>query len=168
MTTNVKYYQLLQQLERNPLRPKVAAVFDVVTDFRLDRERIAADRRLSAEGRRDATQDLLRKAVRDLRDLEKTSLEEHHAKTEALRASKKTGAYDKPDSLDGWKLRDRSVNMSFGQKQLRMIGPHRDEAFRDAVLQFAPWVSGFDEFEPNELKLYQERKKSGTASSMGR
>ena len=61
MSTNVKYFQLLQQIEKNPLRPKVAAAFDVADDFKRDMERVGADRRLSAEGRADATRDLLKK-----------------------------------------------------------------------------------------------------------
>ena len=47
MSTNLKYFQLLQQIEKNPLRSKVAAAADIVGDFKLDMERVAADRRLS-------------------------------------------------------------------------------------------------------------------------
>jgi hypothetical protein len=159
MTTNLKYFQLLQQIEKNPLRPKVARAVDILSDFKLEMERVAVNRNFSPEGRRNEAQKTLRRALRDLRDTRKTALDEYHSKTETLRASKKLAAYDKPDSLDRWKLRDRSLTMTFGQKAMRMTGPHRDKAFRDAVLEFAPWVSGFDEFEPNELKLYQEAKE---------
>jgi hypothetical protein len=51
MSTNLKYFQLLQQIDKNPLRPKVARAFDVATDFKLDVERVGADRKLSAEGK---------------------------------------------------------------------------------------------------------------------
>src|ERR1700681_2098031 len=63
MTTNLKYFQLLQQIEKNPLRPKVAAAVDIVTDFALDAEAVGLDRRLSPEGKRDKAQGSLRKAL---------------------------------------------------------------------------------------------------------
>src|ERR1700730_5437609 len=97
MTTNLKYFQLLQRIEKNPLRPKVAAAVDIVTDFALDAEAVGLDRRLSPEGKRDKAQGNLKKALRDLRDTRKTALDEHHAKTEAMRAAVKRPAFDKSD-----------------------------------------------------------------------
>jgi hypothetical protein len=46
-TTNLKYFQLLAQLEKNPLRPKVVGAFDVAFDFANYMQRIEADKRLS-------------------------------------------------------------------------------------------------------------------------
>jgi hypothetical protein len=159
MSNNLRYYQLLQQIEKNPLRKAVAPAFDIADDFRRDMEELGQNRKWSPEGRQDEAQKHLRRAIRDLRDLQKTALDEFRAKTAAMNASKKLATYDKPDSLDRWKLRDRSINMTFGQRSMRMTGPHRDEAFRDAVLEFAPWVSGFDEFNPDDLKLYEDAKQ---------
>jgi hypothetical protein len=45
-TTNLKYFQLLAQLEKNTLRPKVVGAFDVAFDFANDMQR-EADKRLS-------------------------------------------------------------------------------------------------------------------------
>jgi hypothetical protein len=163
MTTNLRYFQLLQQIEKNPLRPKVAGAFDVADDFRRDMERVAADRRLSAEGRWDATRDLLRKAVRDLRDIQKP-LSEHRAKTEEMRASVKRPAYDKTDivgALARRELRDASRAMTFGQRAAKMSGPTRSVALLDAILEFAddPWMSGIDVFNPNELQGYEAARE---------
>jgi hypothetical protein len=162
MSTNLKYFQLLQQIEKNPFAKTVApAVFDIASDHRRDMEVVGADRRLSPEGKWDAAQKHLRKALRDLRDIQKP-LEEYHAKTETMRASKKLAVYDKTDvvgAMNRIHLSNRSLTMTFGARAMRMTGPHLDKAFRDAVLEFAPWVSGFDEFEPNELKLYEEAKQ---------
>lgn len=158
-TTNLRYFQLLQQTEKNPLAKKVAASFDIADDFRRDVERIAADRRLSAEGRRDATLDLSRKAIRDLRDLRKP-LDEHHAKTESMRAKVKAPSFDKTDIVAAMarrELRDRSVAMSPGQRAGKLTGPHRSVALLDAVLEFAddPWMSGIDIYDKSQLDVFE-------------
>ena len=51
MSTNLRYFQLLQQIEKNQLRPKVAAAFDIADDFRRDMERVAAPCHLSTDRR---------------------------------------------------------------------------------------------------------------------
>jgi hypothetical protein len=160
MSTNLKYFQLLQQIEKNPLRPKVAAAFDIVSDFALDAEAVGLDRRLSPEGKREKAQGNLRKALRDLRDTRKTALDEHHAKTESMRATVERPAYDKSDYAAGLRreLRDASRAMSFGQRAALMSGPTRDKDFVDAVLEQAAWVSGFNTYDPGELALYEGAK----------
>ena len=124
MTTNLRDFQLLQQIEKNPLRPTVAGAFDIADDFRRDMERVGADRRLSAEGRWEATQGHLRKALRDLRDIQKP-LNEHHARTEAMRGTVKRPAFDKSDfvgALNRRELRDASRAMTSGQRAGHMAG----------------------------------------------
>jgi hypothetical protein len=161
MSTNSKYFQLLQQIEKNPLKPKVAAAFDIVSDFALDAEAVGLDRRLSQEGKRDKTQGNLRKALRDLRDLRKTALDEHHAKTESMRAAVKRPTFDKSDvvgAMNRRELRDAARAMSFGQRAALMSGPTRDKDFVDAVLEQAAWVSGINTYDPGELALYEGAK----------
>jgi hypothetical protein len=167
MSKHLQNLQLMQQL-KTPLAKQLAPVaFDIGHDHARDVESIYARdingnelrRDLSPEGKRGEAAKHRRLALRDLRDNVRKPIDKYHAKTEAMRASIKRAAYDKPDSLDRWKLRDRSLTMTFGQRTMRMTGPNRDKAFVDAVLEFAPWVSGFDEFEPNELKLYEEAKQ---------
>jgi hypothetical protein len=160
-TTNLKYFQLLQQIEKNPLRPKVAAAVDIVTDFALDAEAVGLDRRLSPEGKRDKAQGNLRKALRDLRDARKTALDEHHAKTESMRAAVQRPAFDKSDvvaAMNRRELRDASRAMSFGQRAALLSGPTRDKDFVDAVLEQAAWVSGINAYDPGELALYEGAK----------
>jgi hypothetical protein len=162
MTTNLRYFQLLQQIEKNPLRPAVAGAFDVASDFKLDMERIGADRRLSAEGRREAMQDLVRKAVRDIRDIQKP-LNEHRAKTAELRAKVQRPPYDKSDIVGAMarrEMRDASRAMTFGQRSAKLAGPTRSVAFVDALLEFAddPWMSGVDIFNPSELEIFEAAK----------
>src|ERR1700682_1568895 len=97
MSTNLKYFQLLQQIEKNPFAKTLApAVFDVASDFKRDMEIVGADRRLSPEGKWDAAQGHLTRALRDLRDIQKP-LEEYHSKTETMRAAVQRPAYDKTD-----------------------------------------------------------------------
>jgi len=38
MSNNLRYYQLLQQTEKNPLRKTVAPAFDVADEFKRDME----------------------------------------------------------------------------------------------------------------------------------
>jgi hypothetical protein len=159
-TTNLRYFQLLQQIEKNPLRPKVAGAFDIADDFRRDVERISADRRLSAEGRREATQDLLRKAVRDLRDLKKP-LDEFRGKTETMKAAAKLPPYDKADvvgAMNRRELREAARAMSAGQRAGKLAGSGRSVDFIDAVLEQEAWVSGIDIFNPNEVQVFEAAK----------
>ncbi len=162
MSNNFRNIQLLQQIpESNPLKKGLAAAFDISDFFKRDVQAIGQDSRWSAQGRIDERNKNLTRALRDMRDL-KQPIVEFSKQTEMMRASKKRAAYDKTDvvgAMNRRELRDKSVLMNFGQRSMRMEGPHRDVAFRDAVLEFAPWVSGFDEFEPNELKLYEEAKQ---------
>jgi hypothetical protein len=140
MTTNLKYFQLLQQLEKNPLRPKVAAAFDIADDFRRDMERVGADRRLSAEGRRDATQDLLRKAVRDLRDA-RAPIAEMEKKLDAKRAAVAMPAFDRSDDYAlklRMELRQTLKTADAGQRALLLAKP----AYADALLETEPEASG--------------------------
>jgi hypothetical protein len=163
-TTNLKYFQLLQQIEKNPFAKTVApAVFDIASDFRKDMEVVGADRRLSPEGKWDAAQKHLREALRDLRDIQKP-LAEYHSKTETMRAAVKKPAYDKADIVGAMarrELRDASRAMTSGQRAGHMAGPTRSIVFLDAVLEFEddPWMSGIDIFNPNELQIYEAAKQ---------
>jgi hypothetical protein len=88
MNVNVKYYQLLQQIaETNPFKKTVAApVFDIASDFKRDMEIVAANRNFSPEGRRNEAQKHLRRAIRDLRDIQKP-LDQYHAETNKMSAA---------------------------------------------------------------------------------
>jgi hypothetical protein len=128
----------------------------------MDMQRVAADRRLSAEGRRDATQDLLRKAVRDLRDVAKP-LNEFRDATDLMRAKVKRPAFDKSDfvgALARQEIRAASRAMSSGQRAGKLSGEKRSTAFVDAVLEFEddPWLSGIDVFNVNEVQVFEEAK----------
>jgi hypothetical protein len=153
-TTNLKYFQLLQQIEKNPFAKTVApAVFDIASDFRKDMEVVGADRRLSPEGKWDRTRDHLRKALRDLRNIQKP-LDEYHKQTESMRASIKLASYDKTDvvaALNRRELRDASRAMTPGQRAMYMTGKTRSTDFIDAVLEQPAWVSGFDLYSEEGL-----------------
>ena len=161
-TKSSRYFQLLAQIEKNPLRPKVAGAFDVASDFAMDMQRIEADRRLSREGRRDAADGLVRKAIRDLRDVAKP-LNEHRAKTAEMSGKVKRPAYDRADlvgPLARRDLRDAARGMTSGQRAGHMAGPTRSVAFVDALLEFEadPWIAGIDVHNPNELQVFEEAK----------
>ena len=163
MNRGPRNHQLMSQIgENNPFKKTVAAAFDISSDFERDMEAVGLNRKLSAEGKREAAQGHLRQAIRDLRDLQKP-LSEHHAKTEAMRGAVKAPSYDKTDivgAMNRKELRDLARSMSFGQRQMRMLGEHRDVNFVDALLEHEAWVSGFDVFNPNERELFEAARQS--------
>ena len=170
MSNNFRNNDLLAKLERNPLRSAVAAAFDISDDFRRDMELLEANRKFSAEGKRDETQRLLRAAVREMRDLKKP-LEEFRNKTETMRAGIKAASYDKTDlvgAMNRRELRDASRAMTFGQRAALMSGPNRDPDFIDAVLEHEAWVSGIDVYNPNELQVYEAAKQERLRDLHGR
>ncbi len=161
---NPRNHQLLSQIEKNPFKKTVAAAFDIPDFLARDMEAVRLDRRLSEEGKKEKKQGHLRKALRELRDLQKP-LDEFHSVTEAMRGKVKRPAYDKIDyvaALNRKELRDASRAMSFGQRSMRMTGPTRSKAFIDAILEFEddPWVSGINIDNPNERELYEAAKES--------
>jgi len=146
---------LLAQISKsNPFLERAQAFFAVGNAYDRDVEAIAEDRRWSAEGKGERVKARRQEALDKLAELQKP-ITGYHEESERMRAGMKKPTYDKADSLDRWKLRDRSEKMNFGQRSMRMKS---DKVFRDSVLEFAPWVSGFNESEPNELALYQEAK----------
>jgi hypothetical protein len=156
--------QLLSQIsDANPFKKTLARrAFDVGLDYERDMEELGLNRKWSPEGRRDEAQKHTRKALRDLRDVRK-QVDEYHGKTEEMRAGARRPAYDKADLVGALlrkELRDLARNMSFGQRQMRMIGEHRDQNFIDALLELEPWCSGFDVHNPNELQLFEEARQS--------
>jgi hypothetical protein len=161
---NSRNLLLLQQIARNPFAKTVApAAFDILSDFERDMEAVSLNRKLSAEGRQEEAQKHLRRAIRDLRDIQKP-LEESRAKIETMRASIKLAAYDKADivaAMNRRELRDASRAMSFGQRSALLSGPTRSKAFIDALLEFAddPWLAGVDVFNPNELQGFEAAKE---------
>ncbi len=161
MSNNFRNNDLLQRLERNPLRAAVAGAFDISDSFTKDMELLGANRKFSPEGKRDETQRLLRAAVRDLRDL-KRPLEEFRKQTETMRARIKAASYDKADlvgAMNRRELRDASRGLNFSQRAALMSGPTRDTNFIDAVLEQPAWISGIDVFNPNELSVYEAAKQ---------
>jgi hypothetical protein len=163
MSTNLKYFQLMQQIEKNPLRPMAAPAFDIASDFRRDMEELEQNRKWSPEGRRDEAQKHLRKALRDLRDMQKP-LDEYRSKTATMSAVAKRPPIDKGDfvaALARRELREASRAMKFGQRTMRMTGARRSTAFLDAILEFEddPWMSGIDIDNPNELEVYELAKR---------
>jgi hypothetical protein len=152
---------LAQLAATNPFKETAPRIFEIGTAFDRDIEAIGLDRRLSQEGKAAKAKERGQEALRALDDVQKP-IDDHRKQTESMRSGMKAPTYDKTDivaAMNRRELRDRSLTMTFGQRQMRMVGPHRDEAFRDAVLEMPPWVSGFNEFEPNELKLYEEAKE---------
>jgi hypothetical protein len=161
---NPRNLQLLSQIsDSNPFKKTVATAFDLPDFLARDMEAVALDRRLSEEGKKEKRQGHLRKALRELRDLQKP-VDEFHNATEAMRAKVKRPAYDKTDyvaALNRKELRDASRAMTFGQRSMRMTGPTRSKAFIDAVLEFEddPWMAGINLDDPGEREIFEAAKQ---------
>jgi hypothetical protein len=68
MSNNFRNTDLLQKLERNPLKAQMARALDVAEIFAGDAEYLSLDKNLSPQGRDNARRAKLRAAVRDNRD----------------------------------------------------------------------------------------------------
>jgi hypothetical protein len=68
MNNNFRNADLLQKLERNPLKAQMAKALDVAEIFAGDVEYLSLDKNLSPQGRDNARRAKLRAAVRDNRD----------------------------------------------------------------------------------------------------
>jgi hypothetical protein len=143
--------QLLQQIANNPFAKMVAAAFDIPADLEKDLEAVRLDRRLSPEGRKEAAEGHLRRAIRDLRDIKKP-LEEYHAKTEELRAAVRMPTFDPADVIGFLRRQElRSALRSManaGQRELLL----EDPAFADAMLEQPPALSGLQPQQIGEDK----------------
>jgi hypothetical protein len=82
--SNLRNAALLKQMESNPLRSSLAKILDLTEEFRDAVEAVSDDRRLTPEGKKEATQKHLRRAIRDLRDA-KMPLNEMQKKLEQKR-----------------------------------------------------------------------------------
>jgi hypothetical protein len=159
MNRHPRNQSLLQRIpETNPFKATLAqAFFGIGNAYDRDIEDINNDRRLSQEGRREKVKARRQEALDKLTDLQKP-VDDYRRQTESMRSGIKQWSFDKSDvvaAMNRRELRDASRAMTFGQRTMRMT---TDKVFRDAVLEFAPWVSGFNESEPNELELYKEAK----------
>jgi hypothetical protein len=174
MSKHPRNLLLLQQIpESNPFKKLAPRAFDIGDDYEKDRESIFGKdergvelrRDLSPEGKRDEAQKAIRRAIRDLRDLQKP-LDEFRSKTAEMNAAaKKLPAFDKTDivgAMNRREIRDASRAMTFGQRAAKLSGSARSVAFIDAVLEHVddPWMSGIDIFNPNELQVFEEAKQS--------
>jgi hypothetical protein len=160
----------MQQL-KTPLAKQLAPrAFDIGHDFARDVESIYARdingnelrRDLSPEGKRAEAQKASRRALRDLLDLRKP-IDKFHSQTETMRAKAQLPTYDKTDfvaAMNRRELRDRSCQMTFGQRAMHMSGDTRDISFLDAVFELPAWASGIDLHDPNERQIYEEARRS--------
>jgi hypothetical protein len=165
-------HQLMSQIsDTNPFKKTlIPRAWDISEFFAKDIEALHAvddagrslRRDLSPEGKRIEAQKAVRRALRDLRDLKKP-LDEHHAKTETMRAKVKRPTFDKSDVVGAMarrELRDAARGMSAGQRAARLVGPDRDTDFIDALCELPAWASGINVYEKGELEIFEEARQS--------
>jgi hypothetical protein len=154
---------LAQVAETNPFKSTLTQrFFEIGLAYDRDIEAIGLDRRLSQEGKRDKVRERRQEALRALDDAQKP-VDDHCKQSASLRSGMKKVSYDKSDliaAMNRRELRDRSVNMSFGQRAALMSGSARDPNFIDAIAEQPAWVSGFDMHNPNEAEQYKTALQS--------
>jgi hypothetical protein len=163
LNRDLRNTELLQKLERHPLKASLARALDASELFAFDVEHITLDRRLSAEGRDDARRAKLRAAVRDNRD-SRSALKELQAALEVKRAAVKRPPLDRSDKVavdDRRELRTILRGMDPGQRALLLSGAGADPDFQDAMLEAKPIVSGLMPGEQFLVDAAREQRLAG-------
>jgi len=148
MNNNFRYTELLQKLERNPLKAQMARALDVAEIFAGDVEYLSLNKDLSPQGRDNARRSKLRAAVRDNRDA-RAPINEMKAKLEAKRAAVQRPPLDRTDKVavdDRRELRTVLRGMERGARALLLSGPNSNADFVDAMSsrRRAPALAGDD------------------------
>jgi hypothetical protein len=160
--------QLLSQIgEKNRFKMLAPTLLDISSDFEQDMQAVRANRKLSAEGKRNEARDLARKALR-ARDDRKKPIAEFHAQTERMKAKVKLPDLDRTDEY-AVRLHFRMLDLSYDMTPLErmglMTGPGRDPDFIDSVSREKPWHSGFR--EKGELDVLAAAKTERLAELFG-
>jgi hypothetical protein len=156
---NPRNQSLLRQIsEANPFKTLAPAFFDISGGFTKEMEAVRAKQDLSVKGKRNKARDHLREALRIRRDRKKP-IAEFHAKTEAMRAQVRLPDYDKTDNYAARlraEMRDKSYDMTAGERMALMSGPNRI-AYFDAISEQPLFMSGLR--EKGELDVYAATKE---------
>jgi hypothetical protein len=157
---------MLQVGEKNPFRKLAPTLLDISSGFERDVQAVRANRKLSAEGKKNEVLDLARKALRARQGLRKP-LAEYHAQTEAMKAKVKLPDYDRADNYGARlraEIRDKSYDMTPLERMGQLAGPDRI-AYFDAVSEQPLFWSGFR--EKGELDVYAAAKAQRLAELHG-
>jgi hypothetical protein len=129
---NFRNTELLQKLERNPLKAQMARALDVAEIFAGDVEYLSLDKNLSPQGRDNARRAKLRAAVRDNRDA-RGPVNDLKAKLEAKRAAVQRPPLDRTIVAvdDRRELRTILRGMDSGARALLLSGAGADPDFVD-------------------------------------
>jgi hypothetical protein len=141
-------------------------LLDISSGFEQDMQAVRANRKLSAEGKRNEARDLTRKALHARQDRLKP-LNEHRAKTEAMKANVKLPDYDRADDYAARlraEMRDKSYDMTALERMGLMSGPNRVVYF-DAISEQPLFMSGLR--EKGELDAYAALKEERLAELHG-
>jgi hypothetical protein len=138
--SNFRNSDLLQKLERHPLKQTLAKILDAAEAFQGDIEYLSLNTDLSPRGRDNARRAKLRAATRDLRDA-KAPIAEMQKKLDAKRKAVAMPQFDPKDVvgfLRRQELRAALRTMDTGLRELTL----NDPAFADAMLEQPPVLSG--------------------------
>jgi hypothetical protein len=167
MNRGPRNQSLLRQIsEKNPFKKLAPAFFDISDGFTKGMEAVQANRKLSAEGKRNEARDLTRKALRARQDLKKP-IAEHRAQTERMKAKVRLPDYDRADDYSARlraEMRDKSYDMTPQERMGLMSGPDR-AAYFDAVREQPLFMSGLR--EKGELDVYAGLKEARLAELHG-
>jgi hypothetical protein len=139
--SNLRNSQLLQQMQAHPLKSTLAKALDIAEEFKDAIEAVSDNRKLSAEGKQEATQGHLRRAIRDLRDA-KIPLNELQTKLDAKRKAVAMPKFDPADVVGFLRRQELRAGLksatNTGERTLLL----EDDAFADALLEQPAALSG--------------------------
>jgi hypothetical protein len=163
MNNNFRNTELLQKLERHPLKAALARALDASELFAGDIEHIKLDRRLSPEGRDDARRSKLGAAVRDNRDA-RGPVNDLQKKLEAKRALVQHPPLDQSQAARDDRREARLILRGIedkGARALLLSGAGADPDFQDAMLERKPIFSGLMAEEQFLVDAAKEQRLAG-------
>jgi hypothetical protein len=146
---------LLSRVEAHPMKASLAKALDAAETYRDQHNIISNDRRLSEEGKRDASQRELRAAIRDLRDL-RAPVAELQAKIDAKRKAVQMPPIDRNDGYAAGlrkELRDVLRGASVELRMQLMLDPEYAEALLEAPAAVRLTQNEIPIFEQAKAKL---------------
>ena len=162
-TTNLRNFQLLQQVKTHPLGKVLAAALDSSEAFEGDVQALSLNQNYSAQGRAAEVRKRLRSALRDNRDF-RGAVADLKTKLEQKRALVQRPPLDRTNQVavdDRRELRTILRGMDRGARALLLSGAGADADFQDAMLEKNPLMSGLMPDEKFLVDAAREQRLAG-------
>jgi hypothetical protein len=160
--SNLRNYQLLQQVKTHPLGKTLAAALDSSEAFEGDAQALSLNQNYSAQGRDNELRKRLRVAIRDNRDA-RGAMTELQTRLAAKRKAVERPPLDQSQAARDDRREARLIlrNMDRGERALLLSGAGADPDFQDAMLEKNPIYSGLLAGEQFLVDAAKEQRLAG-------